>query len=860
MKENNKQKELTLGSLFDGVGGWPLAAERAGIVPVWSSEIEAFPLEVTKVRFPYVKQLGDVTKIDGGTIQPVDILCAGSPCFVAGTLVHTSNGVKAIEDVMQGVDCVLTEDGKYHKVIKTMSRMSEFIYELTAQGLLKTFVTGNHPILVRHKKRYNPQLGNGKKDNYQKFSDTEWIQVKNLQETDVVGYPIIKEERNLEKITAKEAWLIGHYIADGYIHDVQYDGNLEDQSNHQTIFSISNGKLEVFREKITGYDVCVHKDITTCQYEVKSERLMRLCRECGSGAENKEIPYKYLLLPVKLLSALLDGYISGVGNYCSSNKTYFATTISRKLALSLQLAIHKVFRTPCKIRFFKKLSPCIVEGRIVNQRNTYRIEWNQDTPKKVNAFTDGEYIWQPVRSITKINETAMVYNLEVEDVHSYCANGIVVHNCQSLSVAGKREGLAGESGLFLQATRIFREMRKATNNQYPRFFLWENVCFTKETLITTDNGLTEIQDIKKGDTVKTHTGQYCKVEKVIRLKNKKVITVKVNGSEPFRVTPNHPFLVRKLDGMRLSAPDWKPAGKLRSYEDYIGYPVGELKQEDTIGKINAFYMGRHLLSTYIHPFIFNMADNEQLALLRGVLEYAGYKEKSSKINLFIKQRKNAYQIARLVRDVLHIVPALQYDDKQNGYCVSFSFEDDSHPVETGIYQDGFLWMPVAEVIDKEEYEDVFNLTVSGEHTFLANGIAVHNCGAFSSSGGLDFKAVLEEICETEIPMPRSGKWAEAGMVRSRKCDVAWRTMDSQFFGVPQRRRRIFLVGDFATGERCADTVLFEFQSMSGDSSPSGSKEKDTPRSVKKSTGATSRKRHSKPKPKIEPAESLFGTE
>ena len=71
---------LTLGSLFDGIGGWCLAAQVAGIKPVWSAEIEPFCLEVTKQRFPDVKQLGDVTKINGAEIEPVDIICAGSPC------------------------------------------------------------------------------------------------------------------------------------------------------------------------------------------------------------------------------------------------------------------------------------------------------------------------------------------------------------------------------------------------------------------------------------------------------------------------------------------------------------------------------------------------------------------------------------------------------------------------------------------------------------------------------------------------------------------------------------------------------------------------------------------------------------
>ena len=73
-------RQLTLGSLFDGLGGWQLAAVRNGVKPVWSSEIERFPLEVTKHHFPETKQLGDVRNINGAEIEPVDIVCAGSPC------------------------------------------------------------------------------------------------------------------------------------------------------------------------------------------------------------------------------------------------------------------------------------------------------------------------------------------------------------------------------------------------------------------------------------------------------------------------------------------------------------------------------------------------------------------------------------------------------------------------------------------------------------------------------------------------------------------------------------------------------------------------------------------------------------
>ena len=76
----NNKKFLTLGSLFDGSGGFPLAAEMCGITPVWASEIDPFCVQVTSKRFPSMRHLGDITKINGGSITPVNIITFGSPC------------------------------------------------------------------------------------------------------------------------------------------------------------------------------------------------------------------------------------------------------------------------------------------------------------------------------------------------------------------------------------------------------------------------------------------------------------------------------------------------------------------------------------------------------------------------------------------------------------------------------------------------------------------------------------------------------------------------------------------------------------------------------------------------------------
>jgi len=86
-------------------------------------------------------------------------------------------------------------------------------------------------------------------------------------------------------------------------------------------------------------------------------------------------------------------------------------------------------------------------------------------------------------------------------------------------------------------------------------------------------------------------------------------------------------------------------------------------------------------------------------------------------------------------------------------------------------------------------------------------------GAFSSAGGRDFKTVLEAFTGAGVPMPGSGRWVDAGMVRGGEADLAWCVYDAQYFGTAQRRRRIFLVADF--GGTCAAEVLFAPKSLAG---------------------------------------------
>lgn len=110
--------KYSIGSLFDGSGGFPLASALCGIEPRWASEVEPYPIAVTRSRFPDMKHLGDITKVSGAEIDPVDVITFGSPCqdlSVAGRqagMKHESNG-----------DATTTRSGLFMEAVRIIKEM-----------------------------------------------------------------------------------------------------------------------------------------------------------------------------------------------------------------------------------------------------------------------------------------------------------------------------------------------------------------------------------------------------------------------------------------------------------------------------------------------------------------------------------------------------------------------------------------------------------------------------------------------------------------------------------------------------------------------------------------------------------------
>lgn len=142
-------KILTMGSLFDGSGGFPLAAALNGIQPTWSSEIEPYPIKVTSKRFPGMKHYGDISTISGKELDPVDIITFGSPCQDMSTagkrkgMVFTCKKCKEEYDITADIDecprcgerVEKTRSGLFVEAVRIIKEMRE-----ATNGKYPTFI------------------------------------------------------------------------------------------------------------------------------------------------------------------------------------------------------------------------------------------------------------------------------------------------------------------------------------------------------------------------------------------------------------------------------------------------------------------------------------------------------------------------------------------------------------------------------------------------------------------------------------------------------------------------------------------------------------------------------------------------
>lgn len=455
--------------------------------PESKSPIEKQPAVVAhNVLFPLWenRNMGDITTCDWGSIkEPIDLLCYSTPCFVAGTLVQTSNGYKCIEDVKIG-DKVLTHNRSFEVVEEIGHKPSSDLYKIQAMMFDEIVCTGEHPFYTR--KMYR-KWDNHNRCWHRLFENAQWTKAKDLAKDTYLGYAINTESKlpvwdgsidnrwghnrrvnKLLSLLGKNAfwYVMGRYVGDGWKRtNEKYGSGIVICCSGRNYDSLVTALNEI------GLHYHQTNERTVTKLHISMNELNKFVDRYGYYAHGKKIDAETINLPIDLLKSFLDGVLDSDG--CFDNSEYKITSVSRELVYGLQQCIAKVYH--CPVRMYKCVRPktTIIEGRTVNQRDTYTLAWHTDKRKQDKAFYENGYIWFPIKSVKKQDGFDVVYNIQVGNDHSYTANGAIVHNCQSISNAGLQAGFKEGSGT---KSSVIWSVLNAIKTLRPKYLLMENVA------------------------------------------------------------------------------------------------------------------------------------------------------------------------------------------------------------------------------------------------------------------------------------------------------------------------------------------------------------------------------------------------
>lgn len=339
------------------------------------------------------------------------------PCFKAGALVATKDGYKEIQEIQVG-DFVVDADSNLNRVAKIWKTnySGEMVSLLTWYKNEPLISTPNHPFLVK---------GKG------------FIEAKNIQEGDYLGIPrnarsvvpefsysYNKKNKHVTKTwtpNADDFFTFGYFLGDGWC------------SKNKVSFAISNkDKPEILPKIRKSIKICKKpekKSLNCYTYETKSLKWSAILKEFGYKARNKCIPEWVHDAPLEMIEAFLAGYQAADGSIDRNSKRF--TTISPSIAYGVQRLFAKLGYI-ASVRKQVKPKKYIIQNREVNQHDLYHISMNPTNHKKTNEI-DEKYLWILVKKkeITSLSDD-FVYNLEVENSHTYIVANMANHNCHTL--------------------------------------------------------------------------------------------------------------------------------------------------------------------------------------------------------------------------------------------------------------------------------------------------------------------------------------------------------------------------------------------------------------------------------------------
>lgn len=429
-------------------------------------------------------EFDESNKIFEGTF---DILIGGSPCFTAETPVLTKDGYKPIVDVKVGNE-VVSHDGKLHKVTAFMEQGEKPIFEVNTSFGGKLRTTINHEFYVRRKCRKGH---NGVRT----FEEPKMVAVGDFApncKDYYIGFPINQNEIvpewngvdthinqtkstrvicNLDMNDEGLWYLVGRYLGDGCLRTRK--GKCRTQYAGVTIVC-GNDKVEDFKSKISNtynYSVKPHSK-GTHRFCFDSVELAAFMSQFGKLASGKFLPGFVYDMPVNLIKPLIQGYVDSDGSYIKNQNEWKLTSINKNLLLGFGTLIAKAYHRPYSLTEVKVAPKTVIEGRTVNQHDWYTIKWHYDERKQDHMFYENGYIWGPIRSVQE-DGVEEVYDITVDETHTFVASNVMVSNCQNFSLASSTND--EKYGLEGPKSRLFFDYIRLRSETSPRYYFLENV-------------------------------------------------------------------------------------------------------------------------------------------------------------------------------------------------------------------------------------------------------------------------------------------------------------------------------------------------------------------------------------------------
>jgi DNA (cytosine-5)-methyltransferase 1 len=480
-------------SLFSGAGGDSIGLKQAGYNVVAFSEFKKPAIATHLKEFPTSTLLidpetgsNDITKIPDDVFEQyklsTDIVFAGFPCFTKDTLVLTNTGYKEIQNVLLD-DTLLTHTGTFQKIVNLQQKnYNGLLYDLKIKYHPEVITaTEEHPFYVREKsKTWNNSL---RKYEYT-FGEPDWKIASKLTMNDYFGMVINSNEvvptfsfnkkinkarEDIISITLDnpDQWfMMGYFIGDGWIQDTKKE---DGRDTHIIRFSFHEDDDDVV-ERIRKVLPITYKNNQSGKsyvYGCADFVWFNILKKFGKYAHGKLIPEWVQDAPKELIQEFINGYRAADGCTLEKGCDSF-TTVSYNLAYGLQ-------RLYLKLGYLSSINKtirpktCVIQGRTVNQRDTYQIRFHPNNQDKYSSFIEGNYAWyKPFTITTREAQDEPVYNFEVETDNSYVVCNTIVHNCQGFSHAGKKKSDDPRNEMVYEFVR-------ATNVIKPKYIIGENV-------------------------------------------------------------------------------------------------------------------------------------------------------------------------------------------------------------------------------------------------------------------------------------------------------------------------------------------------------------------------------------------------